>query len=81
MFESHLHFEQFAPDGRHKVEDAVLSSRELHIVDEQGEQDEVRKCSGEIHNLCDTNSEEQELINTLWGRRSSASAAREDDSI
>lgn len=65
LTESHLHFKQFAPDRCHKVEDTILGSRKLHIINEQGKQDEVRKHSGEIHNLRDTNREKQKRIN-VW---------------
>ena len=65
LTESHLHFKQFVPDGCHKVEDAVLGSRELHIVNEQGKQNEVRENSGEIHDLWDTNRKKQTLMDVL----------------
>lgn len=65
LTESHLHFKQFAPDRGHKVEDTILGSRKLYVINEQGKQDEVRKYSSEIHNLCDTNSEKQKWIN-MW---------------
>ncbi|TNN51195.1 hypothetical protein EYF80_038613 [Liparis tanakae] len=42
---------------------AQANTRKLHIVDEQGKQDEVREYGSEIHNLCDPEREKQELIN------------------
>lgn len=51
LIKSYLHFEQFAPDRGHEEKDTVHSSRQLHIINEQSKQDDVRKQSREIHNL------------------------------
>lgn len=36
-----------------KIEDTILCSRKMHIINEQSKRKEVRKYSSEIHNLCD----------------------------
>lgn len=61
-WESHLHFKQFTPNRCHKVDDTILGSRKLHIVNEQAKQDEVWKQGCEIHNLCGTRREKQNFI-------------------
>lgn len=64
---SHLNFKQFAPDRCQKVQDTLLGSRKLHIINEQGKQDEVRKYGSEIYNLCDTISGKQKLVDMWFG--------------
>lgn len=53
LAESHLYFKQIAPNRRHKVEDAIFGTGKLYVINEQSKQEDIRRQSGEIHNLKD----------------------------
>lgn len=40
--ESHLYFQQFAPNRRHKVEDAVFGTGKPDVINEQRKQEDIR---------------------------------------
>lgn len=54
FLQSHLHFKEFVPDWGHKIQDATWGSRKLHIIDEQGQQDDIGKYCCKVNNLQNT---------------------------
>lgn len=42
LTESHLYFRQFAPNGRHKIENAAFTTGKPDVISEQSKQEDMR---------------------------------------